>query len=1155
MTIATQITEVTFTGNSAAVDFDFEFPVHAKTDMEVIVITIATGVETAIADAFFDIEFNEDYTGTVTYPTSGSPLSSAYQIQLRRQVEYTQEAEISNQRKFYPRVIEKQLDHIVMQTQQLDRRQDELVVTQDGYLARSFRVPAGETVDELPAATARASGFVYLDTAGNTEVVSLPDLGEGTPLNLTTVTSRALLGALLPSIKLAFLDEGKRFGLFKYDSGDWSSSVTYDPEQGVYVAVNSDPTGASGAWIRQSNVVTPEMFGAVGDCNLVARTGTDDADALEAFLVFCGRFKVEGSITGTYLASRKLEADLAIACRINGFKAAIYWPATNTTFGIRLVPVDDQTVTRGNFSGITFYTGSAASPTTAHVGFEYDNYRNIANTADKDRINYGVVGGAGFDISFLSFLGIAGVITTGWYDGVRMNCAPNCTLSGITGRGQRDITTEQVRSRWIVHSSAHDYDIRTITNFTVAAGVATVTWNTATGNYFGYPNADSAGGYVYLRGFAGALGEVLNDRNFRITNVNNIAGTFELRLFDATNLPAYTSGGFWEGAPQAPGLTVQDGGGTWYGIYLAQGEGQAIINMQFTGSNIGYMIEEQLSLLISGTTHTEYKTRGMYARGVGGVVLDGMSFIKGDPSPRITISGVTLASPGVFTYTGTAPPGLYDNARVIFDVTAGMVELHNDALYVDDLDTGAKTFRLRVLSTGNYLNTSTYTAWTTGICEIIGITMELENCNDFIISNCKYSVAAGGCDPITLRNCDGGFVFDNLFSGRGAYAAIRLEGTVEEIELKGFRFATNKFNQIVENNTSSTSIYYSNRPHDINITVANDTLVTSSAFGNDVTVGSENIRLTLNGESRVLHSLHGGYYNRRMTLFNETQADTSGAAVFTVASNHGDAVASRAFRLNNNMPHFLLPGASLPVIYDAAVSRWVVDDSSDWKNSFDVYSDLITANDFETTTGGAGASIVTGTLGTGGSVLAALGVQRLICTTNLGGVSHGMFTAELDLGRHCSLFACRVGTSVLSTVAQEYILRAGFFDGGGNTATVTDGVWFEYNRLENVVWQMKTSNLTAGGGVTAVASTKTVLVNRYDWLYVFVSSDQFGLGKATFGWGRNGTDFETLHTTALTIPLTAGPVGFGVQLVKTAGGGEVGASIDFIGAAVNRLRT
>jgi hypothetical protein len=70
-------------------------------------------------------------------------------------------------------------------------------------------------------------------------------------------------------------------GSFRWDGSDLSTEVTADTQSGIYVAPNSDATGASGAWVRQYiGAVNVEWFGAVGD------GVTDDTAALKSAFVY-----------------------------------------------------------------------------------------------------------------------------------------------------------------------------------------------------------------------------------------------------------------------------------------------------------------------------------------------------------------------------------------------------------------------------------------------------------------------------------------------------------------------------------------------------------------------------------------------------------------------------------------------------------------------------------------------------------------------------------------------------------------------------------------------------------------------------------------------------------------------------------------------------
>ncbi len=68
---------------------------------------------------------------------------------------------------------------------------------------------------------------------------------------------------------------------------------------------------------------------------------------------------------------------------------------------------------------------------------------------------------------------------------------------------------------------------------------------------FTYSGSDQLtnGQEVYISGIAGALGQYLNNRNFKVSDVDTMANTFKLKLMDGTTyfattgLPAYTTGG------------------------------------------------------------------------------------------------------------------------------------------------------------------------------------------------------------------------------------------------------------------------------------------------------------------------------------------------------------------------------------------------------------------------------------------------------------------------------------------------------------------------------------------------------------------------------------------------------------------------------------
>ncbi len=185
MTVEIQTRSVVHIGNDIADEFSFEFQLLDEEFLEVYLRDNSTDVETLLEASVYSVTFTDD-GGTVTYPLSGSPISSSNSIIIKRTVPYTQETEISNQGGFQPNVIEEQLDRIVMQIQQLA---DDVV--------RSVKMKTGITGFQVPPPTAD----LYLAWSGdatqlvNKAIATLGDVqvsGDNTlsstdPLTVSTV--------------------------------------------------------------------------------------------------------------------------------------------------------------------------------------------------------------------------------------------------------------------------------------------------------------------------------------------------------------------------------------------------------------------------------------------------------------------------------------------------------------------------------------------------------------------------------------------------------------------------------------------------------------------------------------------------------------------------------------------------------------------------------------------------------------------------------------------------------------------------------------------------------------------------------------------------------------------------------------------------------
>lgn len=126
----------------------------------------------------------------------------------------------------------------------------------DGKVAR--QPIAGAATDftggaKTIALVAAAEWFARIDQAGAGSMGAAADRAE-------------LAGKDGAATGRMFLAEAGREGSFVFDPSNLSAVVAADPGQGLYVAPVSDPTGASGAWVRKfDGAVNVKWFGAKGD--------------------------------------------------------------------------------------------------------------------------------------------------------------------------------------------------------------------------------------------------------------------------------------------------------------------------------------------------------------------------------------------------------------------------------------------------------------------------------------------------------------------------------------------------------------------------------------------------------------------------------------------------------------------------------------------------------------------------------------------------------------------------------------------------------------------------------------------------------------------------------------------------------------------------
>ena len=158
MTVSSSTNKIIGTGNGVTTSWPFSFKV-LDPDHLVVTYTDAAGDETTLDPGTYTVALNADQDaspgGSVTH---GPAIASGTKLTILRSVPYTQAIDLKNQGGFFPEVLERGFDLMVMQVQQLREQ-----------LARALKLsPSQSAIGELEAPdAARAGSYLGFDLAGN----------------------------------------------------------------------------------------------------------------------------------------------------------------------------------------------------------------------------------------------------------------------------------------------------------------------------------------------------------------------------------------------------------------------------------------------------------------------------------------------------------------------------------------------------------------------------------------------------------------------------------------------------------------------------------------------------------------------------------------------------------------------------------------------------------------------------------------------------------------------------------------------------------------------------------------------------------------------------------------------------------------------------
>lgn len=179
MTVVNSLNKHTYIGNGATTEFPYTFKIFKTSDIQVILTDVATGTDETITTNY---SVNID-DSTVTYPTSGTPLTSATKITLNRNVPITQETSLPNNGPYLAKTIESALDKGTI----INQQQQEQI---DRVLKLAISVDDGVS-NELPSPV--ANQLIRWNSAG-TELENTPP---GEDYAAQAAASAATIGGFL----------------------------------------------------------------------------------------------------------------------------------------------------------------------------------------------------------------------------------------------------------------------------------------------------------------------------------------------------------------------------------------------------------------------------------------------------------------------------------------------------------------------------------------------------------------------------------------------------------------------------------------------------------------------------------------------------------------------------------------------------------------------------------------------------------------------------------------------------------------------------------------------------------------------------------------------------------------------------------------------
>jgi hypothetical protein len=363
MTVTSQTTKVTATGNGSATTFSFSpMVIFASTDIVVTTTVIATGVEATISEGSSSSTYSVGITtypatGSITYPASGgTPLASTHTITIKRVLTLEQQTDLNNQGGYLPETQETQFDKLVM----LDLQQQELI-------DRSLTFPltyTGSASSELPTPSANSyikwnsDATALTNTTGASAVFTVPDGSASAPgLAFEDDTNSGLYRIGSDNVGLTL------GGVKRVDYGTTGMSVTGTITASGILSIDATTTSTSGT---TGSIHTDGGLGVAGTAHIVGVTthggdilsDTDSTDSIGSTSVRWLKLWVD-SIQTT--ANTDIAGDLTVTGNLTVNGTTVTNDATNTEIKDPLIELNSGAGSNANDLGFIFERGSTGN--------------------------------------------------------------------------------------------------------------------------------------------------------------------------------------------------------------------------------------------------------------------------------------------------------------------------------------------------------------------------------------------------------------------------------------------------------------------------------------------------------------------------------------------------------------------------------------------------------------------------------------------------------------------------------------------------------------------------------------------------------------------------------------------------------------------------